>query len=79
MTFKECVAANDCSMNRDEWEGFFFAKKIRAASLNCLNRGSSLVRDALVTSTVCDVIDEDEFVHLFYVYSPLSSFWTLHK
>ena len=42
-------------------------------------RGLSLVRDALVTATVCDVIDEGEFVHLFDVYSPLSSFWTFHK
>ena len=42
-------------------------------------RGLSLVRDAQVTATVCDVIDEDEFVHLFAVYSPLSSFKTFHK
>ena len=42
-------------------------------------RGLSLVRDALVTATVCDVIDEDEFVHLFAVYFPLSSFRTFHK
>ena len=38
LTFEECVAANDFSMNSDEWEGFVFAKKIRAASLNCLNK-----------------------------------------
>lgn len=29
-------------------------------------RGLSLVCDALVTATVCDVIGEDEFVHLFF-------------
>ena len=29
-------------------------------------RGLSLVCDALLTATVCDVIDEDEFVHLFF-------------
>ena len=34
--------------------------------------GLSLVRDALVTATVCDVIDEDEFVLLCDVYSPSS-------
>ena len=37
------------------------------------------LRNAQVTATVCDVIDEDEFVHLFAVYSPLSSFRTFHK
>ena len=36
LTFEECVAANDCSLNSDDGEGFFFAKKIQA-SLNCLN------------------------------------------
>ena len=30
-TFKECDAANDCSINSDEGEGFFFAITIRAA------------------------------------------------
>ena len=34
--------------------------------------GLSLVRDALVTSTVYDVIDDDEFVLLYDVYSPRS-------
>ena len=34
--------------------------------------GLSLVRDALVTATVCDVIDVDEFELLYDVYSPLS-------
>ena len=34
--------------------------------------GLSLVRDGLVTATVCDVIDEDEFVLLCDVYSPRS-------
>ena len=33
-------------------------------------RGLSLVCDALVTATVCDVIDEDEFVHLFLCLLP---------
>ena len=31
--------------------------------------GLSLVRDALVTASVCDVIDEEEFVLLYDVYS----------
>ena len=35
-------------------------------------RGSSLVRDALVTATLCDVIDEDEFVHFFFMFTLLS-------
>mgnify|MGYP000488914836 FL=1 len=34
--------------------------------------GLSLVCDGLVTATVCDVIDEDEFVLLCDVYSPRS-------
>ena len=34
--------------------------------------GLSLVRDALVTATVYDVIDDDEFVLLDDVYSPRS-------
>ena len=34
--------------------------------------GLSLVRDGLVTATVCDVIDEDQFVLLCDVYSPRS-------
>ena len=32
--------------------------------------GLSLVGDALVTATVCNVIDVDEFVLLYDVYSP---------
>ena len=32
LTFAECVAANDCSLNSDDGEGFFFAKKLREAS-----------------------------------------------
>ena len=35
-------------------------------------RGLSLVCDALVTATVCDVIDENEFVHLFFMFTLLS-------
>ena len=35
-------------------------------------RGLSLVRNALVTASVCDVIDEDEFVLLCEVYPPRS-------
>ena len=35
-------------------------------------RSLNLVRDALVTATVCDVIDEEKFVHHFDVYSPRS-------
>ena len=31
LTFKECDAAKDCSINSDEGEGFFFAITIRAA------------------------------------------------
>ena len=38
--------------------------------------GLSLVRDGLVTATVCDVIDEDEFVLLCDVYSPSSGNFT---
>ena len=35
--------------------------------------GLSLVRDALVTATVCDVIDDDEYLCFFMiVYSPCS-------
>ena len=34
--------------------------------------GLSLVRDALVTASVCVVIDDDEFVLLYDVYSPPS-------
>ena len=34
--------------------------------------GLSLVRDGLVTATVCDVIDEDKFVLFCDVYSPRS-------
>ena len=34
--------------------------------------GLSLVRDALVTTTVYDVIDDDEFLLLYDVYSPRS-------
>ena len=40
--------------------------------------GLSLVRDGLVTATVCDVIDEDEFVLLCDVYSPSSRNSTKH-
>ena len=52
---------------------------VQAYISTVMARGLSLVRDAQVTGTVCDVIDEGEFVHLFYVYSPLSSFWTFHE
>ena len=38
---------------------------IQAYFSTVMARGLSLVCDALVTATVCDVIDEDEFVHLF--------------
>ena len=34
--------------------------------------GLSLVRDALVTATVYDVIDDNQFVLLYDVYSPRS-------
>ena len=43
LTFEECVAANDCSINSDEGEGFLFAKKILAASLNCLNKAIAII------------------------------------
>ena len=31
LTYEECDAANDCSINSDEGEGFFFVLTIRAA------------------------------------------------
>ena len=31
LTFEECVAANDCSINNNEGKRLFFAKKIRAS------------------------------------------------
>ena len=44
LTFKECVATNDCcSINSDEMEGLFFAKRIRPASLNCLIKAIAIV------------------------------------
>ena len=42
-TFEECVAANDCSLNSEKEEGFFFAKKIRAASINCVNKAIAII------------------------------------
>ena len=29
LTFEECLAANHCSIDRDDGEGVFFAEKIR--------------------------------------------------
>ena len=40
--------------------------------------GLRLVRNALVTATVCDVIDEDKFLLLCEVYSPRSGNSTHH-
>ena len=45
LTFEERVTENHCSINRnsDEGEGLFFAKKIQAASLNCLNKAIAII------------------------------------
>ena len=42
LTFK----ANDCSINSDEGEGFFFAKSVRAASLNCLIKAIAIILES---------------------------------
>ena len=42
-TFEECDAANDCSINSDEGEGFFFVITIRAATLNCLSKAIAII------------------------------------
>ena len=43
LTFKESAAANACSINIDVGEAFFFAKKTRAASSDCLNKATAII------------------------------------
>ena len=46
LTFKVCVATNDSSINSDEREGLFFAKRIQAASLTCLIKAIAIISES---------------------------------
>ena len=65
LTFEECIAANDCFINRDGGKGVFFAEKVRK---NYFKQGLEMGKEFLITRSRF-FSRESRISHFFHGYS----------